>query len=97
VTQLPPDKNSNISDHIEQPGSEKLQILIVTFLVGRKNQLLLINQPSGETTSELLPATDSPLENGTKYLPANSPTKLSDRRGSNLIPTVQNTKLEKRQ
>jgi hypothetical protein len=38
--------------------------LIATCLLRRRKKIMLTSQPSGETTSEILPAPDSPSDQG---------------------------------
>jgi hypothetical protein len=67
--------------------------------MGRRKQLLLISQLSGEITSKLLSAPDGPSDQGKqdqKNLQLTL-TKLSDKRGITLLHTAQNTIPEKRQ
>jgi hypothetical protein len=57
-------KNRNIYEYLEEYGSEQPQISIVTCFVGRRDQCLPSNQPPGKTTSEVLPTTDNPSDQG---------------------------------
>jgi hypothetical protein len=57
---LLPGENNNQSDHLAQNHSELTQVPVAICPVDRRNQILLIIQPSGETTSELLLVTDGP-------------------------------------
>jgi hypothetical protein len=98
ATQLPSAEN-NTWDLIAQTSSELQQVQIATCPVDRRNQIQLIGQLSGETTSELPLVTDCPSDQGKwkKKHPGDSPAKLSNKKGSTLSHIAQNIKLEKRQ
>jgi hypothetical protein len=92
--------NNNRSDHLAQTGNELSQVPIAICPVGRRNQIPLTSQPSGETTSELPFVTDGPSDQGkqeqtnkhkTKKASIRIPPKLFDKRGSTLPHTAQNT------
>jgi hypothetical protein len=63
ATQLPSAEN-NTWDLIAQTSSELQQVQIATCPVDRRNQIQLIGQLSGETTSELPLVTDCPSDQG---------------------------------
>jgi hypothetical protein len=86
-SQLLPGKNSNISDHLGQSGSEQPQTSIVTCIMGRRDQWLVTNQASGETTAEILPAPVGPSDQGNTGLintQANSPQAVLQREAATI-------------
>jgi hypothetical protein len=68
--------------------------------VDRRNKILLTNQTSGETISELLLVTDSPSDQGKqgekKKTSSQLPCKLSKKKCSTLCHVAQNTNLKKK-